>query len=932
MKKILSIVLAMAVMLSTVVISGTAFAEESTEKIYTMVSGRLNIKTGVETIPSNFLDKDDVNNVISITMPDTVTDIGSRAFKNCANLSYVKLSKNITQINDSTFYGCSRLTDITIPAKVECIDKYAFYGCTNLSNMNFESNTTLTQILSYAFYNCISLSNFSIPDSVTTLGTYAFYNCSSLTNITIPNSVSVVPEKCFYGCINATDLKLSKTLTEIGNNAFENCKTIKSINMPNTVEKVGVAAFNGCKNVRNIHISTNLGSLSKSVFKSCSSLTSLTIPNNIYVINSNAFTDCKSLLNIIVPENVYILDNEAFKGCTNLKTCQLPTKLTSIPSGLFSGCTSLEAITIPKTVKSISASAFYNCQSLKNIDIPDTVKTIGSSAFSGCKNIETLKLSNNCETIGANAFYNCSKIQNVELPETVNTIGESAFAYCSSLSDVTVKSNLDAIGNNAFSKINRNCVFHCYSNGYSFNYFKSLGYNVECINHDKGSYQVIKATPKTNGSYGIKCNACGAILEDNKVILRPSSIHLSTNSTPYTGNEIKPDVTVYDAKGNAISKSNYEVVYNNNVHPGNATVTVNFKGKYYEGSMTSEFIIRTTANINNPIYDWDNATVVDFSKSKTYKYTITNDNSLSYFKINSADAGYYEVRISGYYPATPDYSCSMFINNTPFANNASYITNNGIINVNSANSNGVLKSIMRLEQGNNYGVINVQYAANKNAGKTITVSFTKHTSHSTVENIIPASTSTNGAIVKKCKVCGETILTTVIPRIRNVSLTKTKFVYNGNSRTPYVTVYNTNGNKISSGYYDVTYKNNKNVGKGTVIITLKGNYSGTITKTFKIVPASINISRLSVKGKTVTVKWKKQKKQVTGYQIRYSTKSNMKSSKTITISKKSTSSKKISKLKKKKKYYIQIRTYKKVGKTKYYSNWSKKGVAKIGKK
>ena len=122
------------------------------------------------------------------------------------------------------------------------------------------------------------------------------------------------------------------------------------------------------------------------------------------------------------------------------------------------------------------------------------------------------------------------------------------------------------------------------------------------------------------------------------------------------------------------------------------------------------------------------------------------------------------------------------------------------------------------------------------------------------------------------------------------------------------------------------------MGKGTVIITLKGNYSGTITKTFKIVPPSINISRLSVKGKTVTVKWKKQKKQVTGYQIRYSTKSNMKSSKTITISKKSTSSKKISKLKKKKKYYIQIRTYKKVGKTKYYSNWSKKGIAKIGKK
>lgn len=932
MKKILSIVLAMAVMLSSVMIGTTAFADENTEKIYTMVSGRLSIKNGTETIPSDFLDKDDVNNVISIIMPDTVTNIASKAFKGCANLSFVKLSKNITQINDSTFYGCSRMTDITIPAKVECIDKNAFYGCTNLSYVNFESKSTLTQILSYAFYNCISLSNFNIPNSVTTLGTYAFYNCSSLTNITVPDNVSIVPEKCFYGCINATDLKLSKTLTEIGNNAFENCKTIKSINMPNTVEKVGVAAFNGCKNVRNIHISTNLGSLSKSVFKSCSSLTSLTIPNNIYVINSNAFTDCKSLLNIIVPENVYILDNEAFKGCTNLKTCQLPTKFTSIPSGLFSGCTSLEAITIPKTVKSISASAFYNCQSLKNIDIPDTVKTIGSSAFSGCKNIETLKLSNNCETIGTNAFYNCSKIQSVELPTTVNTIGESTFANCSSLTDVIVKSNLDAIGNDAFNKVNPNCVFHCYSNGYSFNYFKSLGYKVECINHDKGSYQVIKATPSANGSYGIRCNACGAVLEENQVVYRPSSIHLSTNSTPYTGNEIRPDVTVYDINGNAISKANYDVVYSNNIHPGNATVTVNFKGKYYEGSISSNFTIRTTADINNPIYDWNNATVVDFSKSKTYKYTISNDNSLSYFKIDSADVGYYEMRISGYYPSTQNYSCNVFVSNTPFANKAPYITNNGIMNLNSSTSNGTLKTIVKLEQGNNYGVINVQYDSNDYIGKTVTVSFSKHTTHSTTENRVPASTSVNGTMTKVCKICGETVSTTAIPQIKNVSLTKTKFVYNGTSRTPYVTVYDVNGNKISSSYYDVSYKNNKNVGKGTVTITFKGNYTGVITKTFKIMPPNINISSLSVKGKTVTVKWKKQKNQVTGYQIRYSTKSNMKSSKTITISKKSTTSKKISKLKNKKKYYIQIRTYKKVGKTKYYSDWSKKGTAKIGKK
>ena len=122
--------------------------------------------------------------------------------------------------------------------------------------------------------------------------------------------------------------------------------------------------------------------------------------------------------------------------------------------------------------------------------------------------------------------------------------------------------------------------------------------------------------------------------------------------------------------------------------------------------------------------------------------------------------------------------------------------------------------------------------------------------------------------------------------------------------------------------YTVSYSKNRYVGTATAKITGTGDYSGTITRTFRIIPKGTTIRTLSKAKKAFTLKWKKQSTQTTGYQIRYSLKSSMKSSKTVTITKNSVTSKKISKLKAKKKYYVQIRSYKTVNKVRYYSSWS----------
>lgn len=103
----------------------------------------------------------------------------------------------------------------------------------------------------------------------------------------------------------------------------------------------------------------------------------------------------------------------------------------------------------------------------------------------------------------------------------------------------------------------------------------------------------------------------------------------------------------------------------------------------------------------------------------------------------------------------------------------------------------------------------------------------------------------------------------------------------------------------------------------------------TLSEIFTIKPKSTSISKVTASSKGFTVKWKKQKKQTTGYVIQYSTGSKFtkKTTKTVKITKNSTTSKKIAKIKAKKKYYVRIRSYKTVkvnGKsTKIYSDWSK---------
>lgn len=203
----------------------------------------------------------------------------------------------------------------------------------------------------------------------------------------------------------------------------------------------------------------------------------------------------------------------------------------------------------------------------------------------------------------------------------------------------------------------------------------------------------------------------------------------------------------------------------------------------------------------------------------------------------------------------------------------------------------------------------------------------------TVKSVAKATSSRDGKVVEKCADCGYTVSTTTIRKASKISISKISYIYDGKVKKPSVAVKDSAGKAVAAANYRIVYAGGcKNVGKYTVKIVFNGNYSGTVTKTFVIYPRTTTLSQIKAGKKQLTVTWKKQLSQTTGYQLQYSIYPGFKNAKTVTISKNSVSSKTLSKLMGNKKYYVRIRTYKTVtinGKSgRLYSSWSKTMTAK----
>lgn len=264
-----------------------------------------------------------------ITLPSTLTSIGSLAFSNCGGLTSISLPNGIKVIGDSAFYEDSYLEGITLPESLEHIGSYAFGECRSLTRLKMPAK--VDSVLNNAFQGCIGLDTISLASGLKFIGEDAFNHCDSLKKVTMSDSLQSLGDYAFGYCASLTDISLPATLTSIGTGAFTSCNALSSIN---------IAAGNP-------------------VYKSTDGI-------------------------------LYAADGKHLIACPGGKTgaVVIPDSVTKIQKGAFENCHHITQITIPSSLDSIYEYTFDGCDSLKDLffSSPSSLVSIGAHTRSTARN------------------------------------------------------------------------------------------------------------------------------------------------------------------------------------------------------------------------------------------------------------------------------------------------------------------------------------------------------------------------------------------------------------------------------------------------------------------------------------------------------------------------------------------------------------------
>ncbi len=311
--------------------------------------------------------------IASVTVPEGVTEL-SYTFYGFKDLIRVTLPTSLTSIGSSTFESCTSLILVKVPEGVTNIGKRAFYGCTSLANVTLPES--LTKIDDQAFYNC-RMSAVNISENVAFIGDSAFNSCRNLTAVTLPEGLTEIGSGAFSSCSSLASVDLPKNLTVISSGAFSNCD-LTSVKIPDGVTAIGDSAFSWCSNLTDVSIPDGVTTIGAGAFCGCESLPSITIPQAVTSIGDQAFWWCSSL------KDVYITDLAAWCKIDFGEEYGNPL---SHAKNLYLNDVLVEALEIPASVELIPQYAFMNAACLKRVAIPRSLAGVAANAFENCTNI-----------------------------------------------------------------------------------------------------------------------------------------------------------------------------------------------------------------------------------------------------------------------------------------------------------------------------------------------------------------------------------------------------------------------------------------------------------------------------------------------------------------------------------------------------------------
>ena len=273
-----------------------------------------------------------------ITIPDTVTEIENAAFEFSKNLSNIVIPKKLKAIRQYAFNQCKALTELDLSdTEITEMDNHCFKGCTGLQKIKLPKNGKV--ISEGMFSDCSSLESVELPEGIEQIDTNAFYNSglksivipsgvtvigikafqqSKLESITIKDAAVSIKNRAFDSCTSLNRADLGKRVTDIDQEAFKNCDRLESITIPDSVTSINTGIFESCDSLKEIKISTGIKEIPQKMCYECSNLESVVLPYAVTKVKAQAFANCPKLTKITIPKNTATIADDVFSYPTKM--------------------------------------------------------------------------------------------------------------------------------------------------------------------------------------------------------------------------------------------------------------------------------------------------------------------------------------------------------------------------------------------------------------------------------------------------------------------------------------------------------------------------------------------------------------------------------------------------------------------------------------
>ena len=370
---------------------------------------------------------------------ETAKEKGYSPFYNQQKLTDVKFSQagTVTYCEDNLLYKVNNCKTLILPESLTSIGSQAFRGMSTLGSIVIPN--AVTTIGTYAFADDSELESAKLSTSCAWLKEGLFSECGKLQALTIPTVVTKMDTQMFTNC------KALKTVT------FEDGTDLIEMAYGSSNEEYGL--FRDCP-VETLYLgrwlSYNTNESYHSPFYSIAELKNLTLGKDLKVVDKYMFSYCTGLENLYIPDNITSVNMWGFRGCTSLKSVRFSEALSQISDYGFSGCTSLDNVALPASMTSIADNSFSGCTSLRKLDLGTSLRIIGPSAFQNCTALEGVEMPETLEGLGVESFAGCTSLPYVEVKGEISSVGKQSFQGCTGLTWISLSENVSSLGENSF--------------------------------------------------------------------------------------------------------------------------------------------------------------------------------------------------------------------------------------------------------------------------------------------------------------------------------------------------------------------------------------------------------------------------------------------------------------------------------------------------